>query len=131
MRMTIIIVILLVASPAFAQFVPADLQKARDQIGAVTQAGDAEGWSRMVTDDLYWVGPDGTVRSKAERMAAIKAGAFKGATLADEKIRVFGDVAIATAEYAADSGSGRFIEVWVKQGGHWKLAATQVTSLQK
>lgn len=116
------------------QAVDPALKKAADARNAARQAGDAATYGRYILDDAYFGSTDG-ISSKQERIAALKDGTkpltFK---ISDEKYRMFGETAIHTYRTdptSAQGQSARYIEVWVKQGGEWKLAAVQFSTLAK
>jgi ketosteroid isomerase-like protein len=119
------------ASLAYAQAPPADLQKAIDARAAAQRAGDEQGWGRYTTDDFMVVNPDGTVLTKADRMAQIKGNKAAGPPTepTDRKVRVYGDTAIITTIQGANPT--RFTTVWVKQAGAWKVASVHQTSITK
>jgi ketosteroid isomerase-like protein len=71
----------------------------------------------------------------------IKAGAIKidSSATDDLRVRVYGDTAVVTGRWTARGRRGgkddaeqlRFLNVWVKQQGHWQTVAGQVTMVQK
>jgi ketosteroid isomerase-like protein len=96
-------------------------------------AGDAEGWGKYTTDDFIVIQADGTIKTKAQRMAEIKAspiGAPSEPT--EQKWRTYGsDTAVSTALATIDGKPTRVTSVWVKQAGAWKVASVQLTTVSQ
>ena len=74
---------------------------------------------------------------RAVRMKAIQGNPVKTPRpkVSDEKYRMFGGTAIRTWRQDEPNAEGqnrgtRWIEVWVKQKGEWKLASLQFTNIQ-
>jgi hypothetical protein len=82
----------------------------------------------------------GMFLSKGDRLNNIKTGATELASIkeTDRAVRFYGnDTAIITgkvilkAKYSGQSSTGdyRYINVWIKQGDRWQLAANQITPI--
>jgi hypothetical protein len=79
--------------------------------------------------------------SKSDAIQLRKSGDIKYSAIevSDKKVRVYGNSAVltATADTKATlknndiSGKYRIVQVWVKQGGKWKIAHMQSTKVQE
>ncbi len=93
---------------------------------------------RIVAPDYTLIGPSGEVVSRAQALADLKSGADKYAslTMADVKVRVFGNAAVVTGratvkeQYKGKDVSGqlRYTDVFVKRNGRWQAVATHSES---
>jgi ketosteroid isomerase-like protein len=108
------------------QAVAARVQEFRDAL----RKADEAALNSIYADDYTITTADGTVQTKAERIAWVKANAARMGTLdfQDLKTRVYGDTAVVTGR-AGGGVNSRFIQVWVRQGGVWRLVAGQVTDV--
>ena len=98
------------------------------------QAGDADELDRIYADSYIFTGVDGTMSTKAQRMAAIRSGKLKYKSLSIEnvKIRIYGDAAVATfngeARFAPgnENLNGKFVTTgtFIKNNGRWMQAAS-------
>ena len=89
---------------------------------------------RVVADD--WIGTswNGQTQTKAQIVEELKTGVYKAPSVNVDniKVRVFGDVAIATlsqtekSQYKGKDSSGRYLytDVWVKRNGKWQVVAS-------
>ncbi len=104
-------------------------------------AGDAAALEKLLTPDYVYTNQDGEMASRADMVAGMKSGATKydAFTVGDMKVHVYGDAAVVTGKsYTKGKENGkpidetvRFTDTWVKQGGQWLCAATQVSRLPK
>ena len=124
-------------APSGAQSVDPALQKAAEARVAARFAGDAESYGRFTLEDAIMTNSRGGMESRAVRMKAIQGNPVKTPRpkVSDEKYRMFGDTAIRTWRQDEPNAEGqnrgtRWIEVWVKQKGEWKLASLQFTNIQ-
>jgi len=137
MRFVIAIAGLLIAtSVGSAQTVDPALIKAEKTRTAARFAGDVETWNRYITDDFVLVGPNGQANTKSQRGDLIRSGKTKGIVeqdkITDEKFRLYGDTTIRSYHLQGPGGGVSYLlEVWVKQGGEWKLAHAQFTPIIK
>lgn len=117
----------------------ADVEKAvtqleRDWMDAV-QKKDAAALDRIVADDATLIDSDGRSMTKAAHIAEVKGGDLKieSFTLDPVKVRVFGDIAIATSgdteksQFKGKDSSGHYIwtDIYIRRNGHWQAIATQ------
>ena len=124
-------------APSGAQSVDPALQKAAEARVAARFAGDAESYGRFTLEDAIMTNSRGGMESRAVRMKAIQGNPVKTPRpkVSDEKYRMFGDTATRTWRQDEPNAEGqnrgaRWIEVWVKQKGEWKVASLQFTNIQ-
>ena len=103
--------------------------RARDL--AVAKA-DVATWDRLTTEDFTVVTPDGTMLTKAERLAQLKQQ--KPDTLRpvlQERVTRYGDTAVRRIRRPSGAGEVWIMDVWVKDAGRWRVAAVQVTGVTR
>jgi hypothetical protein len=93
------------------------------------------------TDDYTVITGSGAVLTKSEAIQMRKNGDVKYSAIdvSDKKVRVHGNTAILTATANIKgtmknndmSGTYRIAQVWVKQGGKWRVANMQSTKVQE
>ena len=105
----------------------------RDWAAASVKA-DMAATDRIVADD--WIGTswDGQIQPKAQIVDELKTGTYKPSSMNVDniKVRVFGDVAVATltqtekSQYKGKDSSGRYLytDVWVKRNGNWQVISS-------
>jgi ketosteroid isomerase-like protein len=122
-------------------------QPAGDKVGIAEQAvngrvsafrdalrkGDQAALASIYADDFTVTTDNGDVHTKAQRLEWVKANTARLSTLdfQDLKTRVYGDTAVVTgrATSTAAAINSRIIQVWVKQGGTWRVVAGQNTAI--
>jgi ketosteroid isomerase-like protein len=105
----------------------------------------ALGWTRAMVDKdraaieplladdlLFGHSNGGTPRTKAEHLLSTERNAYEALPLSDVDVRVYGHVAVLTANVdtknvGRDPFRVRTIQMFVKNNGHWQLAAFQST----
>jgi ketosteroid isomerase-like protein len=122
-----------------AQGAEAAVLAAHDQRMKLTVAADPAALGAMMTDDLTYTHSSGVTETKAEFLDALKAGKYlyREITPRERKVRVHGDSAIVSgpAHVVIEPGGKRteidlyFSELYVKQGGRWRMALWQSTRL--
>jgi|SRR5215208_425586 uncharacterized protein (TIGR02246 family) len=137
---------LLLAGTAFADAgIPqsdarAAIDKARAEYRAALLDSDVAKLAKIWTDDYTFTNGRGMSLSKDDRLKNIKTGAteLKSIKETGREVQFYGDdTAIVTgqvtleAKYSGQGGSGdyRYINVWVKRGGRWQMAANQITPI--
>jgi ketosteroid isomerase-like protein len=132
-----------VVSHAFAQSQDA---AARDQVMALEKAwnqaykaGDTKALSSILDNSLVLVEDDGSLKTKAEFLASVKASSGNQEQVAPESlsVRVFGNTAIAIGVIAVKETKGgkavthreRFIDTWINKDGNWICIATNATPM--
>lgn len=125
-------------SASFAQSNPEEevRQAMADNVNAQIHR-DAAALQRQYADDYYRIGVTGRVWDKAAYMKAVmgpEGGQSRKLDRSDVKIRIFGNVAVATG-FGSLSGEGnsaprtsQFLEVWVKRNGNWQKTVASYTS---
>jgi len=109
--------------------------KAIDDLTKAMMAADKAKLEALTADQLSYGHSSGKVETKAEFVAAIadKKTIFKSITLSNPSVAVVGNNAIARHIFAAEVEAGGqasspkigVMQVWVKDGGNWKLLARQ------
>jgi hypothetical protein len=129
----IVVITLVAALPAWAQRnVDPEFLKARQGRIEALNKGDQAAFERYTADDFIVTGPTGVVENKAQRVARANRAQQQPTAFEDEKITPYGDdTVILTWRQSGQGGGGaRFLEVWVKERGMWKVAAVQITPIQ-
>lgn len=121
--------------------VEAQIEKLSDEGREAALKGDTSFLEKQTTDDYTSISGTGAVMTKSEVIQMRKSGDVKYSNIdvSDRKVRTHGNTAIFTA--TADikgtmkgndiSGTYRIGQVWVKQGGTWKIAHMQSTKVQE
>ncbi|MFL6467920.1 MAG: nuclear transport factor 2 family protein [Pyrinomonadaceae bacterium] len=112
-----------------------------DQYNEALLKKDAATLDRIWADDLSFVNLRGQLLTKKDRIDNIKTGAtaLKSADVSDQKVRMYGDTAVATlvvkidGQYSGQEGTGSFrvTTVWAKPKGMWQMVAVQMTPIAK
>lgn len=131
--------LLVMAGTLRAQSPDGDVRKAQEARFAATIKADLAGLSALLADDMTYGHANSKIETKAEFLDLIKTGHYQYKSIAPRAVaaRLYGDTALLSGLADIDVVSGgqpvsvklRFLEVWVKQGGRWKLAAWQSTRL--
>ncbi|MBA3677457.1 MAG: nuclear transport factor 2 family protein [Sphingosinicella sp.] len=116
---------------------PADLARSLDEYDRATIAKDTFTLAALVTDDYMLVNSDATVQDKASYLADFLVRGFKIDPYQMELpvFKMFGDTALTggvfklgwTLDGRHQSRRLRIAHLWVKRGGRWKIAYTQLT----
>lgn len=121
--------------------VAADIKKLVSDYAASTAKNDADAYDKITTDNFMFVGNDGSIQTKAERVAAMKSGQTKYDVLTydDVSVRVNaegnGAVVIAKATVKGKNmgtpidSTVRVTQVWSKTKDGWKMASLQATNI--
>ncbi|MDQ3732064.1 MAG: nuclear transport factor 2 family protein [Pseudomonadota bacterium] len=118
----------------------AEINQAQAAYRAALLDADATQLAKIWTDDYTFTNNRGMFLSKDDRLKNIETGATELVSIeeTEREVRFYGDdTAIITgqvtleAKYSGQRGSGdyRYINVWVKQGDRWQLAANQITPI--
>ena len=101
---------------------------------------DATTLNRLWGEDLAFISPNGTIATKAERLAGLKSPPANIPISTNESVTVrdYGDTAVAivlskwttTVDGKATSTLFRATHVWARRSGEWKLVAAHVTQLR-
>jgi ketosteroid isomerase-like protein len=111
------------------------VRKAIEDLTKAMVAADKAALEALVSDQLSYGHSSGAVQNKAEFVSVIadKKTIYKSITLSDPTIAVVGNNAIARHIFSAEvEANGQksspkigVMQVWVKDGGAWKLLARQ------
>ena len=111
------------------------LEKAWNQ---AYKAGDIKALSAILDNSLVLVEDDGSLKTKSEFLATVKAAAGNEEQVAPESltVRVFGNTAIAIGVIATKDAKGvkhreRFIDTWLNRNGSWICIATDATPITR
>ncbi|MGA7635277.1 MAG: nuclear transport factor 2 family protein [Terriglobales bacterium] len=112
------------------------LEKAWNQ---AYKAGDIKALSSILDNSLVLVEDDGSLKTKSEFLASVKAANANDEQVAPESltVRVFGNTAIAIGVIAVKEAKGgktivrreRFIDTWIYRNGSWICIATDATPM--
>jgi ketosteroid isomerase-like protein len=101
--------------------------------------GDSSYTRRLEVDDCTIVWPDGTVVNKKEDLQTMTGDiVFSEFKIDDLQVRVYGETGIVVGhgKISAQKGpqnllNGKFVwtDTFVKQGGEWKVVASQITPM--
>ncbi|MEP6788673.1 MAG: nuclear transport factor 2 family protein [Acidobacteriota bacterium] len=121
--------------------IEADLKKLVTEYAASTAKNDVAAYEKTTTDNFMFVGNDGSVYTKAQRVDSMKSGATKYDSLTYDDINVRvnaegnGAVVIAKATVKGMNmgqpidESVRVTQVWSKTKDGWKMASLQATNI--
>lgn len=123
------------AGPAVAM--PADLAEALDAHNRATVRKDIAALGALVTDDYLLVNSDATAQGKRSYLADFEMPDFRiePFTIEQPTYRIDGDTAMTgglmtlrwTQAGRQESRRLRIAHMWIKQGGNWRIAYTQLT----
>jgi ketosteroid isomerase-like protein len=116
-----------------------DVAAAQDRRIAATIGADLAALGAMMTDDLTYTHSGGVTETKAEFLDGLKTGkyVYREIVARDRRIRVHGDAAVVSGpcHVVVEPGGKRteldlyFTELYVKEGGQWRMALWQATRL--
>jgi hypothetical protein len=102
-------------------------------------SGDVEGIERTLAADYIVIGGDGKLETRAERLAWLRSNVkdLADITPSEVLVRLYGNIGIVTGliEISLDGSAPpireRFTQVWVTEGGAWKMVSGQITLVKK
>jgi ketosteroid isomerase-like protein len=110
----------------------------REWAQACVQA-DVGKLDQMLNDDLTYTHSSGQKQTKAEFVATVREGKtrYRSIEFQQSSARIYGNAAVTNNDVRVNltvdgrdvSVHARFLHVWVKQNGHWRLAAHQGTKI--
>ena len=121
--------------------IEADLKKMVTDMGASLAKNDADALDKMYSDNYMLVNLDGSVQTKAERLASFRSGETKFESFVYDEISVrtnpegTGAVVIARATAKGTNkgkplgGAVRVTQVWSKTKDGWKAVSGQATQI--
>jgi ketosteroid isomerase-like protein len=103
---------------------------------------DTAALDKIWSDDYSFINPRGELVTKAQRLENVKSGAtaFDDIEMQQEKVHVRGNTAVDIGrvnlkgtKYSGQESSGeyRYMNVWTKDKGQWRLLANQITAIKK
>jgi ketosteroid isomerase-like protein len=106
-----------------------EVRKVLDDGLAAYKRGDKAAYGRYLADELRWIVPDGTIRTKQEWLAGMGG---TGPTWTDVEIQVIGSVALVTAVATSSDGKNRSraARTLVKRDGRWQLVLHAQTPMK-
>ena len=103
------------------------------------KSGDTKALAAVLDNSLVLVEDDGSLKTKSEFLATVKASTGNQEQVAPESltVRVFGNTAIAIGVIAVKETHGgksvvrreRFIDTWINRNGSWICIATDATPM--
>ena len=104
--------------------------------------GDVATVGSMLAVDYMGISPMGTLQSREQTMASLRAGTmrFKSLEFSDRKVRLYGTTAVVTSRAEVDgvspdgplTGSYRYTHVWVRNAqGVWKIVSFEASRIDE
>ncbi len=101
--------------------------------------GDIAGIERALAADYIVIGGDGKQETRAERLAWLRSNAKDLADITPSQllVRLYGNTGVVTGlvEIALEAGAPpireRFTQVWVMEGGVWRMVTGQITVVKE
>ena len=109
------------------------IRKLNQQYIDASLAGDVEWYRRMLADDFVCIDSDGSVLDKTAFLRQAAQGSDLAEYRLDEvEVRFYGDLAWVRAtglwtSKAGVPGISRYIDIYLLQGGEWKVISAQIT----
>jgi len=142
MKWTALLLALTTSAALFAQ----DDSDVRTKVIALEKAwnqayklGDTKALSTLLDDSLVLIEDDGSLKTKKEFLASVKATSANEEQVAPESltVHVHGQTAIAVGVFAAKGTRGgkpyvrreRFVDTWILKNGNWVCVATNATPI--
>jgi ketosteroid isomerase-like protein len=110
-----------------------------EQWRAATLSNDVAAIDRMLADDYVGIGPDGTIASKADEMAARRDGQRKLTQIdvLERKVRIYGTTAVVTSRAIVTgvydtmplTGEFRYTRVYNLSHGQWRIVSFEASPI--
>ena len=104
------------------------------------KSGDTKALDSILDDSIVLINDDGSIQTKKEFLASVKATNAQEQQVAPEflKVEVHGDVAVATGILrvkGVENGKSysrreRFVDTWLRKGEGWVCIATNATPMK-
>ena len=129
------------AAPVDTVAVEAEIKKTVGEYAAGIAKNDSAAFDKATADNFMFVGNDGVVSTKAERLESMKSGATKYESLTYDdlavRVRPTGDGAIVIGKATVKGmnmgkpidGAMRVTQVWMKTNDGWKMVTLQATAI--
>jgi ketosteroid isomerase-like protein len=116
----------------------ADFDALEAELRRAQLTADVAALDRLISDDLLFTGPDGSLATKADDLAAYRNGVMRVATHEPEEMRVrrVGTDAAVVALRTRMTGSfggtpfdvtARYTRVWARENDRWRVVGGQVS----
>jgi len=122
-----------------AEQVKKEILKIEEERAQALEKGDIATLDRILADDYVYVNVFGELNAKSVRLATTKSGVSKHESLKEDdfRVRVYGDTVVMTGRASGvvnyrgkiNNKDRRFTNVYIKQGGQWRLVAHQATTI--
>jgi ketosteroid isomerase-like protein len=137
------------ALPAYAGLPTASREENRHEIDKLEDAwrsaimsSDTKAMDALLAPDYMAITPSGTLQTKDDTLASLRAGKvhFAALTISDRKVRFYGTTAVVTslADIQANTtegpvtGSYRYTRVYVRDPqGHWKIVSFEASHVRE
>jgi ketosteroid isomerase-like protein len=141
LRGTIVLAVIVagLVQPVLAQNdVVRTIERLEDELNTAFNAYDSATMNRLWGDELVFISPNGSVATKAQRLAGLttRPASIPVSTNDSITVNVYGDVAVAIVNStwtgvpnATKPIRFRATHVWNQRAGAWKLVAAHVTQL--
>jgi ketosteroid isomerase-like protein len=115
-----------------------ELTRLEHQLAAAWKGGDCEAWAAVLAPDWSVVHITGTRITKGEALQMCKAPPvpIELMEIDDISVRPFGDAAVVTGRTRVVTGgvapmeiTVRFTDVFIRQGGRWRVVASHATRI--
>ena len=144
-----LLLLAVIASPLLSGMPRAERHEKRHEIDRMEDAwrlamlhGDAATVGAMLAVDYMGISPMGTLQSREQMLASLRAGTthFKSLEFSDRKVRLYGSTAVVTSRAEVDgvspdgplSGSYRYTHVWVRNAqGVWKIVSFEASRIDE
>ena len=108
--------------------VPAELQEAMRARDEAIAKADADTWDRFTTADFTDVRTDGTLMTRAARLALLKTQTPTTPVPREQvQIKHYDDVYVRRSRTV----DAWVLDIWVKDAGVWRVVAAQLTTAKK
>jgi len=122
-----------------AEQVKKDVLKIEEERAQALEKGDLAVLDRILADDYVYVNVLGELNTKAQRLTNTQSGISKHESLKEDdfRVHVYGDTVVMTGRASGlvhyrgkvNNKARRFTNVYMKQGGQWRLVAHQATTI--
>jgi ketosteroid isomerase-like protein len=122
-----------------AEQIKKDVLKVEEERAQALEKGDLAVLNRILADDYEYVNVLGELNTKAQRLTYTQSGVSKHESLKEEdfRLRVYGDTVVMTGRASGvvnyrgkvNNKARRFTNVYIKQGGQWRLVAHHATTI--
>lgn len=115
------------------------IEELEDKRYEAMKRADREALEQLLADDLTYVHTSGRVETKSQFINSIESGEilYRSIDREDVQVRIYGSTAVVTGlanvnvelRGRVEHLRIRFIDVYVRQNGHWNMVAWQSTRL--